>query len=79
MITNITDDFDEEKNVLKRESFKEISFDAKYDGLISKCGEYSRDFYQGVLDIRKLVNELKSNKTKGTFFFNYLDYIKKPT
>ena len=62
------------ENITSRRSFEEITFDNKFGNQIEKCGAYNNDFYIGALNIRSLIDVLKTNADTNSFFFHYLQY-----
>jgi len=62
------------ENITSRRSFEEITFDNKFGNQIEKCGAYNNDFYTGALNIRNLMDVLKTNADTNSFFFHYFQY-----
>lgn len=62
------------EGIKDRVSFKEILFDSKHGDQIEKCGVFKDDFYNGSIDAKKLFDDLRTNKTRGSLFFYYKNY-----
>lgn len=62
------------ENITSRRSFEEITFDNQFGNQLEKCGAHNNDFYTGALNIRNLIDVLKTNADTNSFFFHYFQY-----
>ncbi|MDH7913761.1 hypothetical protein [Winogradskyella sp. SYSU M77433] len=70
-----TNYYSSEQDVISKTSFKELAFEAKHGSEVSKCGAFTDDFYEGAINAKDVIDNIKSNRTKGILFFYFFDYV----